>query len=411
MRKYFSLQLKRQVKLLPLILMVTLVLFVGISTILTYVIDNFTNSEDQQIFKVAITGDTESEYISFGLAAVQTIDDSRFTMEFLTMKESEAKEKLISGELSAYVVLPDNFIENAIDGNLEKIRFVTTSGDRGVTTMLKNELTTMITDMVVYSQKGTYGLNEALKANETPKEKRWELVDVISLDYVDLVFHRDDVLDAEPIGVSDGLTLPQYYLCGMAILLLMLIGINFASVCIRKEVSLERLLVSRGYSYSRQVFSEYFAHFCILGAIAVFMTACIRFMPNIITLVGDESTVSEIALPFLVRIVVSVVMLSAMNIFIFELTDNLVSGILLHFFSVLALGYLSGYFYPIYSLPTAIQKLSTVLPTGILRSYMSGIFSDDMSAAPVMLGIIAYTAFFLFGAIMIRRYKVFGNRR
>ena len=410
MKNYLSLQLKRQIKLLPLVVGVTLVLFVGISTILTMLINSFNSDEDQQMFKIAITGDTDDEYISLGLAAVQTIDDTRFTLEFLELEEDEAKKMLEKGKLSAYVVLPENFIDNAIAGKMEKIRFVTTSGDRGITTMLKNELTTLITDMVVYSQKGTYGLNSALKENGAPNEERWKLVDDISIEYVELVFHRGDMIKEDVIGIADGLSFPQYYLCGMTLLLLMLIGIPFASVCVRKDTSLESLLVSRGYSVRRQIMSEYFSHFCMLAGIAIFMSVCIRFMPNIITLVGDEDVIAEIALPFIWRIIVSVMLLSAMNVFIFELADNLVSGILLHFFTVLALGYVSGLFYPIYSFPTAIQKLSVLLPTGILRSFMSGIFADETSLISSFAGILVYIILFLAGAVVIRHRKLVGNR-
>lgn len=410
MKNYLFLQLKRQIKLLPLILAVTFILFIGISTILTLLIDTFNSDEDQQKFKVAITGDTDSEYIGLGLAAVQTIDNTRFTMEFLELKEHEAKVMLQNGEISAYVVLPENFIENAIAGDMEKIRFVTTSGDRGITTMLKNELTTLITDMVVYSQKGTYGLNEALKDNDCPKEERWKLVDDISIEYVELVLHRSDMAEEDVIGISDGLTFSQYYLCGMTVLLLMLIGIPFASVCVRKDTSLESLLVSRGYSVRRQIMSEYFSHFCMLVGIALFMTVCIRYMPNIISLVGDKEMIGEMALPFVLRVIVSVALLSAMNLFIFEFADNLVSGVLLHFFAVLSLGYISGLFYPIYSFPTAIQKLSAVLPTGILRSFMSGIFADETSLIKCIIGIVFYLSVFLSGTVLLRRRKLVGNR-
>ena len=91
----------------------------------------FNSSEDQQLFKIAISGDTDSEYIGLGLTAVQTIDDTRITIEFLELKEEEAKAALKSGNISAYVVLPENFIDNAIAGNVDKIRFVTTAGDLG----------------------------------------------------------------------------------------------------------------------------------------------------------------------------------------------------------------------------------------------------------------------------------------
>jgi len=410
MNRYFLLELKRQIKVLPLVLAVTLILFIGISTVLTAIVDKFNSDEEQQMFKVAITGDTEGDYISLGLTAMETIDDMRFTMEFLELEEKEAESLLKKGEISAYAVLPENFVDNAIAGKVDKIRFVTTSGDRGVTTMLKNELTTVITDLVIYSQKGAYGLNAALKDNETENKIRWDLVDRLSIEYVELVFHRGDMLEAESIGISDGLGFSQYYLCGMTILLLMLVGISFTSVGIKKDMSLESLLVSRGFSVKRQVLFEYLAHFAVLLTAAIFMLLCARFMPNIISLVGDSEEVAEMLLPFVLRVVFAVILLASMNVFLFELSGNLVSGILLHFFTVLTLGYITGCFYPIYSFPVSIQKISAFLPTGILRTLLAGVFTEEAILGSTLFGILAYTVIFIWGAVMARQYKLHRNR-
>ena len=410
MKKYLFLQLKRQVRILPLVLAVTFVLFCGVSAVLTRLIDTFNNSDEQKVFRLAIAGDTEGSYIELGLAALQTVDDTRFTMEIVLMEESEAEEQLREGKLTAYAVLPEDFIENALAGKLDKIRFVTTSGDRGVTTMLKNEFTHVITDTVVYSQKGAYGLLDAFEELDAYHEDKWELFDRLSIEYVDLVLHRNDVADIEITGVSDGLSLPRYYLCAMAVLLLMLMGIPFASVCIRKDSAMESLLVSRGFSPKGQLACEYIAHFTLLCAAALFMTLCIRFMPGIASLIGEADEIAHLSAPFVLRLVMSVVLLSAVNIFIFELAGDLVSGILLHFFATASLCYAGGCFYPISSFPVVIQRMSELLPTGILRGFMAGIFNDDLSVGASVLKIAVWTAVLLGTAYAVRRYKLARSR-
>lgn len=410
MNRYLFLQLKRYAKIIPLILTVMFVIFVCISTILNAMVDKFNSGEEQQMFKVAITGDTDGDYISLGLAAAQTIDDMRFSMEFLELDEAEAEKLLKKGEISAYVVLPENFVDNAIAGKVDKIRFVTTSGDRGITTMLKNELTTLITELVVYSQKGAYGLNSALKENGSPDRKRWDLVDKISIDYVELVFHRGDMIGEKSMGISDGLGFSQYYLCGMTILLLMLIGIPFTSLGVKKDTSLESLLVSRGFSVTRQVTLEYIAHYLVLAATAVFMLLCARFMPNIISLIGDEETVSEMLVPFALRVILSAGLLASINMLVYELADNLVSGVLIHFFTTLSLGYITGCFYPIYSFPSSIQKLSSMLPTGIIRRLLAGVFTDDAPTGSLIFAMIVYTVLLLASTVFVRRFKIHRNR-
>lgn len=409
MKRYLFLQLKRQVKILPLVLAVTFVLLMSVSMILTYIVDSFNNDSEQKLFKVAITGDTDGDYIDLGLTALKTLDNTRFTMELLELTEEEAREGLVDGSISAYVVLPDNFIENALKGKVEKIRFVTSAGGDGIAIMLKNEFTSLITDMVVYSQKGTYGLNEAFKDVGAENTKRWDYVDVISIEYVDLVLHRSDAIGVESLGISDGLSTVEYYLCGMTVLLLMLISIPFASASVKKDTSLEGLLVSRGYSVKHQIMAELVAHYFTMLLSAAFILVCVRFMPSVTSLIGDEEAIAEIMLPFLIRIFISTLLISSMNMFIFELTDNIVSGVLIHFFTTLALGYISGYFYPIYALPSVFRKTSPFLPTGVLRSFMSGIFTEE-GLLSSLLGVFIYVAVFIAGTVIVRNCKLRSNR-
>ena len=97
-------------------------------------------------------------------------------------------------------------------------------------------------------------------------------------------------------------------------------------------------------------------------------------------------------------------MVSAFNLMIFELSGNLVNGMLLHFFSALSLCYVSGCFFPIYSFPTIVQPLSVFLPTGVARGYLEGCIKENVVLFE-FLGLAAFAAAFLAIALFVRRFK------
>ena len=165
MRKYFYLQLKRNFKILPFILAVTAVMLVGVFIVVSGIARVTQDSEENKRFKVAITGDTDDQYTQLGMSVLQNFDDTRFSMEIVEMTTDDAEVALKNGSISAYVILPEDFIERAIYGDVDKVVYVTSVASQNAVSMFKNEVTGLITDIVVESQKGTYGIDEAVTQN------------------------------------------------------------------------------------------------------------------------------------------------------------------------------------------------------------------------------------------------------
>ena len=222
MKSYFNLQLKRYLKIFPFILVVVLLLCAAFGTVYVGTTQKAENSEEKQRFKIAITGDTENNYLQIGLAALKNFDATKFSMEIVEMSETEAAKALEKGEISAYAVLPKSFMEDALVGKQpEKIKYVTTPGGGGLVTMFKNELTTVITNMVVYSEKGVYGLSHAMQDHgfdDTTKE-----MNILNLQYIDLIFNRGKLVEVQELGISDGLSTTEHLISGILVLILVFI--------------------------------------------------------------------------------------------------------------------------------------------------------------------------------------------
>ncbi len=401
MKKYFYLEFKRTAKIFPFLLLITAILVASVAAILYGALSSFSDREDNKRFTIALSGDMDNEYLSWGIAAMTNFDESRFSMDFVEMDEADAKNALEKGKISAYVVLPEDFVDKAISGNVEPITYVTSTGTESLNTLFKKEITSLVTDIVVYSEKGVYGINDALDENGHGKISGKHM-DQLSLEYVELIFRRSEFYSVEELGISDGLSTPEYYICAMTVTLLMLMGIPFGAIYIKKDMAFCRLLKSRGYSSLLQVFCEYAVHFSGMLLLMLSIVLLGSLVPESTDFLGELTA----------KLIPVVIMLSAFNMLIFELSDNTVSGVLLHFFLSVGLCYLSGCFYPVHALPEAVRALAPMLPTGIARGYLATCFNGDAALGFFVGSLLCSAIFFsLTWLLRVCRIKGMGVRR
>ncbi len=404
MKTYFSLQWKRVTKVLPFIFTVTVVLFVGIALVLTGLLNADQSNEKNNKLHIGITGDTDNAILKMAIAAFQDFDESRFTIVFEEMEETQAEKELKEGLISAYLILPDDFVEKAMRGEMDPLYYVTSAGASNIVTMFKNEVTTLVTDVVISSQKGTFGLEEALHDNGI-KDKGGELVNGLAMEYVAAIMQRAAVITVNELQITTGVRVMDMYLCSLTVLFLMLLGLPFVVVYARRDRSLNVLLVSRGLSNARQLYQEWLPHFLSLLCLAM-----VVFVPVILLAavsdyaLADMLTVGE-WLRYVLLFVPVLAMFATFNLFMFEVGGNIVSATLLHFFTTLCMCYVSGCFYPVFTFPRAIQTLEKFLPTGCARETLIMAISGQGRAYP-LIGVVAYGLLFFGAAWMIRTFKV-----
>lgn len=408
MKKFLYLQLKRIFKFLPFVLAVVLCLLIGLSAFLTGITSHFTESESKKPITIGLTGDTDDDYLQLGMTALKTLDDTRFTIKLEDMTEEQARARLASGSIAAYVVFPENFIENALSGSLEKVRYVTTSGAGNATTLIKNELCKVITDIMIYSEKGTYAIADALSDNGM-SSTAWDTAFELSTRYIRAILDRSDIYEVEELGFSSGLNIIEYFVCGITVLLLFLMGLPWAIIHIKKDYALNRLLLSRGHSCISQLMCEFASHFTAMLIMVITIFSMLFIGGN--TISGLSAIISNSGLfMFLLRLLPVVIMLSAFNIMCFELSDNLIGGMLIHFFICLSMCYVAGCMYPIYTFPESLQKLSVFIPAGVAVNWMSDNFTDSFSLMP-FIGILLYSILFMFVALVIRKKETANKQK
>lgn len=407
MKTYAALQLKRAARLLPFVLAVALILFGALLAVFRAVLQKAESDDAQNamLVRVAITGDTDYPYFDLILSAVKNFDTSRYAIEIVKTDEEQAKKELEAGRLAAYAILPDDFIEEALCGRIKTITYVTTTGSVDTMSLFKEEVTEVISGILAESQKGVYGIGEALD-NNGHSDISGDRLNELNLKYIDLILDRSKLYKTETVeAVGEDMPFQIDLFSGIAVLFVFLTSLPYALLYVKRDVALHQTMAARGFSPTAQLLCEYAAYaaavfalfFAVLAAMAPFTGAELAGIPGGARLVL-----------FAVELLPVIVTVAAFGFMVFELAGNLVSGVLLHFFLSLALCYVSGCLYPLHAFPQSVQDTAVYLPAAMAREYLSGCLSGNVTAAP-LLGMLTYTVLFVAVAAVVRHRRVIGK--
>ena len=128
----------------------------------------------------------------------------------------------------------------------------------------------MVSDIVLSSQKGSFGVGDAL-ASAGQSHLSGKHIAESSIEYVKYVLSRGKVYNATALGISSDLTLFTYMLCGLSVLFFLLCSLPFASYLIKKDLALEQLLWTRHCSPWKQILCEWSVFFLFLTIPAGFL--------------------------------------------------------------------------------------------------------------------------------------------
>ena len=342
--------------------------------------------------QVGIVGSANDTYIKWGLAAMQ-FDSSALSVKKVSMEENAARAALEKGEIAAYVVFPENFVENAMSGDVGKLRLVSTVGAVGLVAIVKEEVTVLVDKILASCENGSFGVGDALDDNALG-QLSGDHINGMALEYVDFLFDRSKMYRVENLSQNSP-PFAQYMLGGLSVLLILLWGLPFAPLLIRKDLALEKVLRARRIGTMQQVLGEFTAFFLALTVLLAGMALVLRHGG----LLPEEMTGWRLfwgALP-------TVLMAAALCYCLYTLSNQLIGGVLLTFFVVLALGFAGGCMYPVQVFPMGMQRLAAILPTGIARQSLTACFLGETPTGTAAL--LGFGCGFLALAMMLRHDK------
>ena len=385
-----------------------MVLCVLVSIIFSAMLSIDENKKDKQKFAIGIVGDTKESFLGIGISALENFDSSRFAIEFVELDEEKAKSSLQKGEISAYAVVPDDFVNSLVYGEIKKIKYYTTDDSAGISAVFEKEVTKVISDILIQSQKGIYGLDNAMEDNGAG-DNAGEKMNELCLEYIELIINRTSMGKNEFIGVSDNISMQGYFLCSITTLFIFLFGIACVSLYAKRDISLNRILFAKGQRGCRQVICEYFAYFFLVYIVVFVTSICVAVFGGLRSLIPELEYMDFSQVLILnARLIPVVAMISALHFLLFEITRDIVTGVLIQFVVSVSLTYISGCFYPIYFFPEVVQKFSSFLPGGIARSYLAGcIVHKPMNISFIL--VLFYFIMFLGVTILMRNRRIKGR--
>ncbi len=397
-KQYLKLCFKRFFKGFLPIFATTLVIAAVLLLVLSFILSANNSREVLQKVNIGVVGDVTGTYLDVGFETLQNLDDISLSVDFKQMGLEKAKKQLINGKISGYIVVPDNYLYDMLEGNdtvLELVILKTSSQMSGV---LISEVAQMLSPIVTESERGIYSLRDYRKSENIPYSSK--ISQSLQITYLDAVLNRKDAIDVKISGVQS-LSLTQYYVCGIVIFFFLIFPVSCCGIFADKRIALGRLICSKEkYAHIKLVLCEFTAYLASVLLIEIVICAvgeafCFFVQPKM-----QIGFISQTAIMF----IPCIVMLCAMQFLLYEALENVITGALCQFASACALGYISGCFYPYYFFPQALQKLSALLPSGIafefLRQSVSG------KACFVLIPCTAYTALFIFASVCIRTYRL-----
>lgn len=404
MRRFFTyllLQCKRALRLLPHVLAITLLLAAAAALVAAAITTDRATDAARQKSLVGVVGDPENKYIRIGVHALENFDVSREELSFVFMDEAAALEGIRSGTLSAFMYVPDDFVESIYAGDIHPIRFITLGGATGIDTLLAAELADAVARLMTETQNAQYGA-QRYAMDWLPDVDPYEVDNDLVDRYYAIVLARDELFRVETLGYSGTLSFGGYYLCGLAVAFLLLWAIGASPLFSARSGELELSLRGRGFGAVPQVLGEFTAFFgLMLPGTLLTGAAGYWFLRRYAVEIPELQFVSPGALAG--AVVFLIVALGAMQFFLYELAPSNPAGILLQFLNAAAQGYVCGCFYPYSFFPEAVQKLGGALPAGVALRYLGGVVSGSGGYAPALA---AYGIAFLLLAAAVRRLRL-----
>ncbi|MBQ8489089.1 MAG: ABC transporter permease [Pseudobutyrivibrio sp.] len=397
-RDYLLIQYKRIFKLLPGIILMIALVAILLSAALFALLNRDAYKSEQMRYKLGLVGSTDNEMIDLGVHLLETEDDMQFVLELVQYEdEAEAKAALRSADISAYIVITDEFAD-AVDAmtNDAKLTYYATSGQKGISNVMMDEIALVATNIIVPSEKGICTLRDIMLQEGYDKTDTYMAVYEIFMAYVNTMMLRGEISTVTELGISNGLTTPQYYFVSLLLFFLLLVTMCFVSYFIGINQAQHKFFSSKGITPLQQVLGEYIPFLTVNIIVALLVTGLAK-----LTGLGDFIGV-DIGGGFVLRMAVIEALFTGLAFLLYEILEGIINKVLVTFLLYIAGSYASGYFYPRSILPEIMQQVGQWLPTGLAFDYLGGVVTGD-SGAFVMVIMIIYVVIFVGGSVLIRR--------
>ena len=383
--------------MLPRVLALTLALMIGAGAVGFMIYKNGVNDESKRLITMGIVGSDESKLIDACVNAVASLDASRYAVKVEKMTEEEARESLLNGCISGYIVVPDHYARDIYYGRDSRLQYVSMSGVSGIGMALIGEIIGLTAKSGLESTNAIYGA-QFYVSDHFPQKNASDEGDRLFEKYAALMLTRQELYSVQTVGVSGHPSMIGYLLCGLLIMFLLFWGVS-CSPLFRHSGELSCMLSTQGLGAVGQISGEAAAYMvlmvlCTFPVLAILKTAVWFFHIDL----GEYALL--LSGRFLAMYFLGAMMLSMMQFFLYQVAREGISAPLLQFLNAIVEGYICGCFYPQSFFPTGVRQIAAHLPVGVAVRLLGGVSGGSM------LETALYAALFFGASVYLRRRAI-----
>ncbi len=390
---YAALQLKRAVKLLPQMFLSFLLLLLAAALIAHMLIAMRSESKEFQKTIIAVVTEEDDKNARTTVRTVRNFDASKNEVSFELMNEEEARSKLLRGEITAYMLVPGDFLDTMYSQDIHPIRCITRGSDTGLSKLLTVELFKYVAVLMTETEVAEYGALQ-FAWEQFPEQNPYTNYSELLDRYVYIALQRDNFFTVETIGLSDSLSFAGYYFCALFTAVMMILGLGAGPYFSRRGSELSLLLRRNGLGAFGQVLGEMLPFYLV----SLLFSASAALIAHSVIDIPELSAVS--AAQLIRGSAFSALPLCAMQFFLYELAPLPPASLMAQFLCAMLQGYVAGCFYPRSFFPALLESLGAATPAGTVITYLSAVLSgrEPQFIAPL----IWFAAFFAL-AVLVRK--------
>lgn len=391
---YLKLQLKSALLCIPKLLAGTL-LFSCLAAFIGYAgAKTLYHSDDIFYFRIAAVLPEDDALVNMGFNMLTSMDSLKDYCEFIRTDESTAKRLLKNGEVYGIVYIPTGFVEDIMNGKNTPAHILLADSS-GIETVLFSSVLNAGSDTLAYVQSGIYALSDTYSSFGIGSLTA-EASDRLNKEYLRYTLHRGDIFDTRTVSSTGVLSLPQFFVCAGAAVVMLFLGFTLGSYTIQESPQLGLMLKRSGISYGFTAICKTIILSLFYTLLFVGLSAIAKVLQRLLpTDIG--ASVSCLLFDINIKNLAFIALCSALSVSyitaVFNLAGNGLYGMLLLFLLNTLMLFSSGCIIPSAYLPKAAAGIGTLLPTAYLRQCLSALYTGSLDF-PVIAGAAIYIAVF-----------------
>ncbi|MCR5215623.1 MAG: ABC transporter permease [Lachnospiraceae bacterium] len=317
--------------------------------------------QDSEMVSIAVVIEDTNQMTGLAVDFLSQEEAVRQVAEFRMVSMEEGRALLEAEEVTALVLLPENFMDGIMYGhNVAPQIFVKDEGSNTSSGLFRSLIDSAATDLataqaVIYAVDNlcySYGIDAVAESE-----------DYFNKELLFFALSRNRYLGQEVISVTGELPVVSFYLASAMLLLVLLAGMSFGELYLKKNEALRSLLAMEGISYDATLLVRVVVSSFVLS---IFLEAAY------LLLVWKELAVWHWYSFFLLFLVV--MLLLTVEAVVYRICNNALPATMIVFILGVGCLYFSGNLVPMAMLSEGAASLAPWMPTTYLTKLLGYLF-------------------------------------